>query len=55
MIYSQSKAFMEIVDRYNVKQTIFIVDRGFERTNIFKCLKRKTKFLARIKDINCKT
>ena len=55
MIYSQSKAFMEIVDLYNVKQTIFIVDRGFERTNIFKCLKRKTKCPARIKDINCKT
>ena len=46
---------MEMADRCDGKQAIFIVDRGFEGANLFECLKRKTKFLVRVKDVNCKT
>ena len=53
-LYSEPKAAAEIVDHYVGDSAIFIIDRGFEGANLFEHLKQKSKFVARVKDINCK-
>lgn len=54
-LYNEPKAAIEIVGNHQNCDSIFIFDRGFEGANLFEYLKSKTKFLARVKDIDCKT
>lgn len=50
---NEHKAFVDMVDRLNVKNAIFIGDRGYESYNSMAHIQEKgCKFLIRIKDIN---
>lgn len=49
--YDERKAMLDMVNRYNGKQAIFIADRGYEGANLIENLNRKTKFVVRVKDI----
>lgn len=53
-LYNEPKAAAEIVSNCQGGSAIFIIDRGFEGANLFEYLNQNTKFIARVKDINCK-
>lgn len=53
-LYNEPKAASEIVGNYEGDSAIFILDRGFEGANLFEYLNLNTKFVARVKDIDCK-
>jgi len=51
--YNENAAFIDIVDRYKNKNTIFIADRNYESYNLFEhVVHSKNKYLIRIKDFN---
>lgn len=51
--YNENKAFIDILDRYYGKKSIFIADRNYESYNLFEHIAHSgNKFLIRIKDFD---
>ena len=51
-LYNEIYEMKELVDRYSGPPAIFIADRGFESSNLIEHLRKNTKFILRVKDID---
>lgn len=51
-LYNEILEINELVERYSGPPAIFIADRGYESSNLIEYLRKKTKFILRVKDID---
>lgn len=49
--YNERHALLEMVRRYGNKNSISIIDRGYEQANLIEHLKQSTFFVMRVKDV----